>query len=76
MHFKETAAQRESRIDTFARRTATARTDYQKDFDAVVSRTEKLKAERLERDAVIRVPASAKIRKSRKAPKRRVKTAV
>lgn len=66
MHSKETSAQRRSRLDT-------ARTDYQKDFDAVIRRTEKLKAERLERASVIRLPASAKIRKSRKAPKPRIK---
>ena len=52
--------QRKIRLALFARDAVVARSDYQVETDAVVARTARLRAERLERDAVIPLPAPRK----------------
>jgi hypothetical protein len=49
----ENAEQRKSRLAIFAQDAVKARSDYQTEADAVRARTARLRAERLERDAVI-----------------------
>ena len=66
----EITAERKSRLALFARDAIDARSDYQVETDAVIARTAKLRAERLERLAVI--PLSnppKKVKASARAPK-------
>ena len=55
----ETAEQRKSRLATFAQDAVKARSDYRTDVEAVVARTARLRAERIERAAVIPLVAPA-----------------
>ena len=56
----ETAQQRKSRLATFAQDAVKARSDYQTEVEAVVARTARLRAERLERNAIIPLAAPPK----------------
>jgi hypothetical protein len=56
----ETAEQRKSRLAIFAQDAVKARSDYQTDVEAVVARTARLRAERIERNAVIPLTAPPK----------------
>lgn len=62
----EITEQRKTRLALFARDAVVARSDYQVETDAIIARTARLRAERLERDAVIPLPA---------APQKKVKAA-
>ena len=55
---------RKARLAMFARDAVDARSDHRKDTDAVIDRTAKLRTERLEREAVIPLPAPVQLRKS------------
>lgn len=52
----ESLEQRKSRLAVFARDAIAAKSDYQLEAEAVVARTARLRAERLEREAVITLP--------------------
>ena len=72
----EMTEQRKNRLALFARDAVVARSDYQVETDIIVARTARLRAERLERDAVIPLPepqkkvrAAPRARKSYVAPK-------
>jgi hypothetical protein len=53
----------------FARDAIQARSDHQRDADAVIDRTARLRAERLQREAAIPLPAPAKTRTRRNKAK-------
>lgn len=62
----ETFDQKKIRLALFARDAVKAKSDYQKDADAVVDRTARLREERLKREAAIPLRAPvAKVRKAR-----------
>lgn len=65
----EITEQRKSRLALFARDAVVARSDYQVETDAVIARTARLRAERLERDSVIPLPEPQK--KVKAAPARK-----
>ena len=56
----EITEQRKTRLALFARDAVVARSDYQVETDAIIARTARLRAERLERDAAIPLPAPQK----------------
>jgi hypothetical protein len=56
----ETIEQRQKRLAFFARDAVKAKSDYQKETEAVAARTAKLRAERLQREASIPAPAEKK----------------
>jgi hypothetical protein len=58
----ETTEQRQARLAIFARDAVKARSDYQTEAETVLARTARLRAERLERNAVIPLPAPPKVR--------------
>ena len=67
----ETFDWKKERLSIFARDAVQAKSDHRRDTDAVIDRTARLRMERLEREAVIHVPAapprkakSVRIRKS------------
>ncbi len=59
--------ERKARLAQFARDAVKARIDYKSDMEAVKDRTVRLRQERLEREAVIRMPAPKKVRARRVA---------
>jgi hypothetical protein len=61
----EITAERKNRLALFARDAVDARSDYQIETDAVIARTARLRAERLERLAVI--PLSTPLKKLKAA---------
>jgi uncharacterized protein YeeX (DUF496 family) len=65
----ETMDERNIRLALFARDAIKAKSDYRNDVDDVIARTARLKSERLEREAVIRMPAPKKVRARRVAPR-------
>lgn len=56
----ETAQQRKSRLAIFAQDAVQAKSDYQTEVEAVVARTARLRAERIERNAIIPLAAPPK----------------
>jgi hypothetical protein len=62
--------QRKSRLAVFARDAVKARLDYRFESEAVLARTARLRAERLERDAVIPLAAPNKTERAVSRPKK------
>jgi hypothetical protein len=71
----EMTEQRKNRLALFARDAVVARSDYQVETDAIVARTARLRAERLERDAVIPLPVPKKTKAASAARKSAPKAA-
>jgi hypothetical protein len=65
----ETAEQRKSRLATFAQDRVKAKSDYQIEADAVIARTARLRAERLDREAVISLGAPKEMMRAASRPK-------
>ena len=66
----ETPEQRRARLALFSREAKVAMSDYRVETDAVIARTARLRAERLERDAVILLPAPHKKAKTAARPRK------
>jgi hypothetical protein len=66
----ETSDQRKSRLAISAQEKVKAKSDYQTETNAVLARTAKLRAERLEREAVIPLSAPKTARRSAARPKK------
>jgi hypothetical protein len=66
----ENPEQRKARLALFSRDAKVAVSDYRVETDAVIARTARLRAERLERDSVIQLPAPHKKAKAAARPRK------
>jgi hypothetical protein len=66
----ENSEQRKARRALFSREAQVAMSDYRVETDAVIARTARLRAERLERDSVIQLPAPHKKAKAASRPRK------